>query len=307
MSSVTELRVRARGYPPLLARIPDAPPRIYVRGRLDPERVCVAIVGSRDCSSYGAGVARSLAGELAARGIVIVSGLARGIDAAAHEGALGVHGETVAVLPQGVLRVYPPRHRGLADRIVASGALVAEDHPGEAVAPWHFPRRNRLIAGLSLAVVVVEAAARSGARITADLALDYDREVLIVPGPITSRTSAGCHAMLEQGARVCTGWEDVLEQLPVPARDALLADGAAADSPRLGNLTGDARDLWKALDRGGRLSLQALVEITGLTPTAALTAITRLEIRGAVRVTDGGVVERVAFEGVRPGSRSRGE
>ena len=151
-----------------------------------------------------------------------MSGLARGIDAAAHLGALDGGGPTVAVLPAGLDPVYPARHAALARRIEQTGAVVAEHPPGTDVTRWRFPERNRIIAGMSLITIVVEAAKKSGARITADLALGYDRDVLVVPGPITSRTSAGCHALLAEGAAPCTGVGDVL---------ALLPEGVLPESP----------------------------------------------------------------------------
>ena len=204
-------------YPSLLRTISDPPQDLYVRGA-GPlellEQPCVAIVGARVCSSYGSYVAYLLAKELAAAGIVVVSGLARGIDAAAHRGALDAGGRTVAVLGCGIDRDYPPAHAGLAHRIVSEGGLIVSEYPpGTEPAPWRFPARNRIIAGLSAATIVVEARERSGALITADFALEEGRKVFAVPGEITIATSVGPNNLLKNGAGLVTGAKDVLDWL----------------------------------------------------------------------------------------------
>ena len=197
------LRFVGRGaavFPGLLRSIHDPPPGLFLRGAADPEllsRPAVAVVGARACSGYGAAVARSLARDLAAAGLVVVSGLARGIDAEAHRGALEAGGTTVAVLGCGIDRDYPAAHRELAHRIAETGLIVSEYAPGVEPAPWRFPARNRIVAGLCAATVVVEARERSGALITADLALEEGREVFAVPGEITSSLSAGTNDLLE--------------------------------------------------------------------------------------------------------------
>ena len=206
-----------RGFPSLLSAIYDPPPRLYLRGSR-PELLagpCVAVVGARSCSSYGAQVARSLARELAAAGVVVVSGLARGIDGEAHRGALEAGGLTVAVLGCGIDRDYPRSHTELARRIAADGLIVSEYPAGIEPAPWRFPARNRIVAGLSLAVVVVEARERSGALITADFALEEGRDVFAVPGEITSSLSAGSNALLKLGAIPLLEADDVLATLGV--------------------------------------------------------------------------------------------
>ena len=202
------------GFPPLLGAIHDPPPGLFVRGGADIEllaRPSVAVVGARACSGYGAAVARMLGRELAAAGLVVVSGLARGVDAEAHRGALDAGGTTVAVLGCGIDRDYPAAHAELARRIAAGGLVVSEYAPGVEPAPWRFPARNRIIAGLCAATVVVEARERSGALITADLALEEGREVFTVPGEIGSALSAGTNALLKLGAAPLTGSADVLE------------------------------------------------------------------------------------------------
>ncbi len=202
------------GYPVGLRTIPDPPLALYVKGI--PEAMtapAVAIVGSRRASFYGLECAERLACELALRGVTIVSGLARGIDGAAHRGALKAGGRTIAVLGHGLSQIYPPEHERLANAVAASGWLVSEYPMDAAPLAHHFPRRNRLISGWSLGVVVVEAAARSGALITVDCALEQGREVFAVPGPMTAVTSQGTHHLLKQGARLVTSVEDILEEL----------------------------------------------------------------------------------------------
>ncbi|MBI4342113.1 MAG: DNA-protecting protein DprA [Candidatus Omnitrophica bacterium] len=212
------------GYPDALRTITDPPVALYLRGTLtEADRVAVAIVGSRHASLYGLQCAEQLAYELALRGVTVVSGLARGIDGAAHRGALRASGRTLAVLGSGLSRVYPDEHRQLAKEIAGHGAVLSEYPMETQPLPRHFPQRNRLISGLSLGVVVVEAAQRSGALITADCALEQGREVFAVPGPMTAVTSHGTHQLLKQGARLVTSVEDILEELrlqpeTVPAR-----------------------------------------------------------------------------------------
>jgi len=208
------LRCGAVPYPPLLRAIPDPPAVLWLRGEAPPEllaRPAVAIVGARACSSYGRSVARTLGRELAAAGLVVVSGMARGIDSEAHRGALDAGGVTVAVLGCGIDRDYPAAHRDLASRIGQKGLIVSEYEAGVEPAPWRFPARNRIIAGLCTATVVVEARERSGALITADFALEDGREVMVVPGEITSAVSAGSNALLRLGATPVTAAADVLE------------------------------------------------------------------------------------------------
>lgn len=208
-------------YPGALRTIPDPPLALYIRGRLvEADQTAVAIVGARHASRYGLECAQRLGYDLALRGVTVVSGLARGIDAAAHRGALNASGRTLAVLGCGLGQVYPPEHEALAEHIVAQGAMISE-YPMEMEPLSHnFPRRNRLISGLSLGVVVVEAGPRSGSLITADCALEQGREVFAVPGSIASVTSQGTHHLIKQGARLVASVEDILEELRLPAAPA---------------------------------------------------------------------------------------
>lgn len=201
-------------YPSLLAELADAPPLLYYRGQLRGNIEGLAIVGSRKATAYGKTVAKLLARDAAAKGIVIISGLARGIDAAAHQGALDANGITWAFLGCGLDQIYPKENWRLADEIIKKGALISEFAPGSPPKAAHFPARNRLISGCSRGVVVVEAAERSGALITVDFALEQGREVFAVPGPIFSEVSRGSHHLLRQGARIVEGIEDICNELP---------------------------------------------------------------------------------------------
>ncbi len=216
-------RVLARGYrvsvltdpdyPPLLKTIPDPPPILTYQGALSPLMPCIAIVGSRNASSYGIRTARQLAGRLSEKGFVIVSGMARGIDAAAHTGALEAGGQTLAILGSGLNKIYPWENRHLYHRIREQGAVLSEFKLDTDPFPYNFPARNRIIAGISTGTIVVEAEKKSGSLITARLAADYNREVFAVPGSIQSRRSQGTHFLLRQGARLVETATDVLEEL----------------------------------------------------------------------------------------------
>jgi DNA processing protein len=235
----------------------------------------VAVVGARSCSSYGRSVARSLARELAASGLVVVSGMARGIDGEAHRGALDAGGVTVAVLGCGIDRNYPAAHAELARRICERGLVVSEYEPGIEPVPWRFPARNRIIAGLCRATVVVEARERSGALITADFALEEGRDVLAVPGEITSALSDGTNALLKLGAGPVTCAGDVLELFDLaPAVRKLPALAPAAET------------LLERL-RDQALTADELVRSTGLDPAQSSAALMELELARLVQLEDG--------------------
>ena len=249
----------APGFPRLLRAIHDPPAGVFLRGGSEPEilsRPAVAIVGARASSGYGASVARSLGRELAAAGLVVVSGLARGIDGEAHRGALAGGAPTVAVLGCGIDRDYPAAHAELACRVADAGLIVSEYAPGVEPAPWRFPARNRIVAGLCAATVVVEARERSGALITADLALEEGREVFAVPGEITSSLSAGTNALLKLGAAPLTSAADVLASFgmePEPAH--------GKPSPLLDLLPASADELACKTGLGAGEVARALVEL----------------------------------------------
>ena len=266
-----------RAFPPLLWEISDSPSGLFLRGDAPPEllaRPAVAIVGARACSGYGAQVARMLGRELAAAGLVVVSGLARGIDGEAHRGALEAAGATVAVLGCGVDRDYPAAHAELAGRIAATGLVVSEYAPRVEPAPWRFPARNRIVAGLAQATVVVEARERSGALITADFALEEGREVYACPGEITSALSAGTNALLRLGATPLTSSADVLELFGLEAAVEVEVD---LDAP--------ARAILQRLD--GPTSADELVRASGLDAGVAAAALSELELAGLVATSDG--------------------
>jgi DNA processing protein len=220
-------------YPPRLREIPDPPPFLFVRGAIAPcHQHMLAIVGARRASGYGKRIAEHLAMALSEAGFIIVSGLALGVDAAAHQGALRAHQSTVAVTACGPERIYPYAHQSLAGQILEHGALVTEFAPGTAPLPGHFPRRNRIISGLSLGVIVVEAGVRSGSLITARLALEQGREVFAVPGAVTNPLAHGTHQLLREGARLVADANDVLEEL-APQLERLPVALRSADEARL--------------------------------------------------------------------------
>ena len=285
--TVRSLRRRDVAYPELLAEIPDPPARLWVRGDAPLDmlaRPAVAIVGARACSGYGRSVARLLATEAAAAGAVVVSGMARGIDGEAHRGALAAGGTTVAVLGCGVDRDYPAAHAELARAIVASGGLVVSEYePGVEPAPWRFPARNRIIAGLARATVVVEARERSGALITADFALEDGRDVLAVPGEITSSLSAGTNALLRLGATPATRAADVLEAIGL---ESGATESRAPDDPA-------AVAVLDAV-AGGAGTPDELTRATGLGAGEIAAALALLELAGAVAVEEGVVRSTIA-------------
>lgn len=201
-------------YPPLLAELADAPPLLYYRGHLRGDSEVLAIVGSRQATAYGKAAARVLARDAVAKGVVIASGLARGIDTAAHQGALEAGGTTWAFLGCGLDRIYPLENQRLAESILTKGALLSEFIPGTPPTAVNFPARNRLISGCSRGILVVEAAEKSGALITVDFALEQGREVFAVPGPIFSKVSRGTHHLLRQGAKIVEEIEDIWHEVP---------------------------------------------------------------------------------------------
>lgn len=214
------LKLGKDSYPELLAQIPSPPKVLYVKGELsEKDKFAVAVVGTRRPSEYGRRVATELTSELVKKGFTIVSGLARGIDGVAHRAALVAGGRTIAVLAHGLNMIYPPEHKDLAEAIVKSGALLSE-YPGEIkVDKSHFPARNRIIAGLSLGVVVVEGASKSGTKITARLAGDYGREVFAVPGNIGNPMSAAPMELIQLGAKLVRSVEDIVDELPKGVRE----------------------------------------------------------------------------------------
>lgn len=278
-------------YPPLLRQIADPPVALYVLGdRTAPGRTQLAIVGSRNASHGGRDNAHAFAKTLAHAGLTITSGLALGIDGAAHKGALDAGGVTVAVVGTGLDRVYPGRHRELAHAIVERGALVSEFPLGTSPRPENFPIRNRLIAGLSIGTLVVEAALQSGSLITARLALEQGREVFAIPGSIHSPLARGCHALIRQGAKLVETAYDVLEELGPLAQIAQSAPGLPAALPP--GLSPDAVRLLDCLGHDTQ-TVDSLVERSGLTADAVSSMLSELEILGLVAAAPGGRYQRV--------------
>jgi DNA processing protein len=273
-------------YPPALAAIIDPPPVLWMRGVADAlARPAVAIVGSRAGSPYALAVAEQLAVDLSARGIVVVSGLARGVDSAAHRGALsarcadGGAGSTIAVLGSGVDVIYPPEHRALAQDIETTGALLSEFVPGTPPLPIFFPQRNRVISGLSRAVVVIEAGEKSGSLITARCALEQGREVLAVPGNVLSGRNRGAHALLKDGAKIVETADDILEELGMPS---LNPGGGGEASNR------ETDPILACLTPGEPSDLDRIAEASGLSPARLLPKLFELELRGLVGRAGGG-------------------
>jgi len=278
-------------YPALLAVVPWAT-TLWVRGEVLPaDALAVAIVGSRRASAYGEEAAERLAYDLASRGVTIVSGMARGIDTAAHHGALAARGRTLAVLGCGVDVVYPPENRALAAAIEARGALLSQFPPGTPPLAGHFPARNRTLAGLALGVVVVEAAERSGALITAGHAGDLGREVFAVPGKITSLASRGAHGLIRDGATLVQSWSEVAQELPEPYRSAI---GAAPlpGGPVVETATGPAPGseparLLELLSADEPQHIERLIARSGVDAARTSAMLTALELEGWARQLGG--------------------
>lgn len=280
-------------YPEYLKEITGPPALLYVAGR--PEALAqpaVAIVGSRRPSPYGLAAAEKFAAELARRGCAVVSGLALGIDAAAHWGALQRGGATVAVLGSGLDVPYPRENRGLYGKIIETGAVVSEFPLGTRPHALNFPVRNRLISGLSLGVVVVEAAGRSGSLITAKFALEQDREVMAVPGSVTSELSRGPHGLIKDGARLVESWEDVAEGLPSPWKEKLLARKDANVENNQDFLTAEGRKLLDLVPADGTTAVDELAERAGLSLPVLLSLLLELELQGAVVQRPGKMFQR---------------
>ena len=286
------------GYPALLSRIDDPPGLLFARGGFLPcDALAVAIVGARHATAYGLKVAEQLGAGLARAGYTVVSGLARGIDAAAHRGALGAGGRTIAVLGSGVLNVYPEEHADLAREVTRAGAVVSELPPLAEPLRGTFPQRNRIVAGLSLGVVVVQAAERSGALITARLATEQGREVFAVPGGIDCRVSRGCHRLIRDGAKLVESVDDILEELGPLFETATASDGRTVANPaelRLGEVERRVLDACGVLADGtsGSAAIDEVVDSSGLAASQVLATLSVLEMRRLIRRLPGNRVAR---------------
>ncbi|MEI7698360.1 MAG: DNA-processing protein DprA [Planctomycetia bacterium] len=280
------------GYPRRLREICDAPQVIYRRGMLLPQdELAVAIVGARRCSTYGRRHAERLAAQLSRAGLTIVSGLARGIDLAAHQGALTAGGRTLAVLPGGVTTVYPPEHDKLAQEISEQGAVLSEMPLNQRILPGLFPQRNRVISGLSLGVIVIEAARNSGALYTARHALEQGREVLALPGPVDSLASAGCHELIRDGVTLVRHADDVLEALgPLPG-PANPAKNVTVHTPRELNLNAIESAVLNQITLDP-VSIDEVLRTTRAESSQVLATLTVLEVRRLIRRLPGNFVVR---------------
>ncbi|HMM78089.1 MAG TPA: DNA-processing protein DprA [Gammaproteobacteria bacterium] len=295
LQQASERRVLALGapdYPPLLAAIPDPPPLLFVDG--SPSALLLpqlAVVGSRRATPFAREFAAQIAADLARSGLVVTSGLARGVDGAAHAGALAAGGGSVAVFGCGIDQIYPRQHAALAERVRGAGALVSEFPLGTPPRPSHFPRRNRIISGLALGTLVVEAAVTSGSLVTARHALEQGREVFAVPGAVRNPLSRGCHALLRDGATLVESAADILDALPgfVPR----LRASACSDET---DIAAEPSDTWCAAMRAVHAAcdfeargIDRIVEECGLTAPEVSSILTALEMQGVVRAIDGGV------------------
>jgi DNA processing protein len=284
-------------YPPLLRQIEDPPPVLYVKGHIEAlSGHCLAIVGSRRPSAYGLQVSRRLARDLAERSMVIVSGLARGIDSAAHHGALEAKGRTIAVQGRGMDGIYPAENKRLAEKIAESGAVVSEFPLGTGPKPENFPIRNRVISGLSLGVLVVEASEYSGSLITARLAAEHNREVFAVPGNITAAQSFGPNLLIKQGAKLVGEWMDVLEEFSPDVRMQLLPSGTASDDGHGGensgrlfeeSLTAEQKKVFEALRVDEALFVDSILDSVTLPQAQVMQVLLELEMSGLVRQLPG--------------------
>ncbi|MGL4512239.1 MAG: DNA-processing protein DprA [Lacipirellulaceae bacterium] len=312
-AGIRPLLVDGGEYPDALREIADPPPVLYCKGNVLAEDArAVAIVGTRRATRYGLQQAERIAGDLARAGVTVVSGLARGIDAAAHRGAMAAGGRTLAVLAGGLLRIYPPEHRGLADEVARQGALLAESPPRMPPMSGSFPQRNRVISGLSRVVVVIEAAERSGALITARHAAEQGRDAMALPGPVDSPQSRGCHLLIQEGAKLVRHADDVLDELDgLPLAERLIAaerkaegrhaprsvpDAGRREAPRV--LFATTRDLSEveravlAAVTDAPTTIDAIIDATDLPAERVLAALMLLETGGELRRLSGAVVAR---------------
>lgn len=274
-------------YPLMLRNIPDAPVSFYIRGFI-PKNIDVAcaVVGARFPSLYGMEIAERFARELTEAGMLVVSGMAKGIDTAAHQGALKAGGTTVAVLGSGLDVVYPSDNKRLYDRICQQGCVISEFPFGTPPDPFNFPRRNRIVSGLCLGVLVVEANIKSGALITARLAGEQGREIFAIPGRVDSRLSMGPHTLIKQGAKVVLSVDDILEELPVKKEDG----GSGTELGRGADLPSDEKVLYTFI-KDGNNTLEALMLKTGLDPASLFGPLLSLEIRRLIKEKPGKVYE----------------
>ena len=286
-NKIRALRLTDEGYPTNLKYIYDPPPTLYIKGNIIPQdNIAIAIVGSRQASYYGLKNAQELAFELALKNITIISGLARGVDSAAHRGALKAKGRTIAVLGSGLNMIYPVENKGLAEEISQNGAVISEFSQDTPPHRQNFPRRNRIISGLSLGVLVVEAAKRSGALITVGFALEQGREVFALPGKIDSFTSQGTHDLIKQGAKLVESTEDIIEELE-PLRSSQTNQTRSESKTKIEpNLPQEQKQVYSCLSCEP-LHIDELAQKANLSYGRLLTCLLKLEYKKLVKELPG--------------------
>jgi DNA processing protein len=284
------------GYPPLLEEIFDPPLILYARGHLEAlEKPSIAIVGTRKPTIYGLQMAQGIATDLGSRGISVVSGLARGIDAAAHRGCLEANGITIAVLGCGIDVVYPREHRQLTQKILQNGLLLSEFPPGTSPAPQNFPIRNRIISGLALGTLIVEASEYSGSLITARLTMEQNREVFALPGNLTSPQSFGPNYLIKQGAKLVQTWRDIVEELPPDIRQEIFIkeDAKPPDKCELEMLSGEETRILDMLKVDEAIQFDKIYRSSGLEISNLSDLLLRLEMGGRIRQLPGNLYVRI--------------
>lgn len=268
-------------YPARLKEIYDPPPLIYMRGKIRKEdELAVAIVGSRKTTSYGRWITEKIGQDLARHGVTVVSGMARGIDSVAHHGAIQGGGRTIAVLGCGIDVVYPPENRSLYDQIIEHGAVLSEFPMGSPPEGGHFPRRNRIISGLSIGTVIVQASADSGSLITANYALEQGREVFAVPGNVGAEGSRGTNRLIKEGAKLVESSEDILEDILPQWRKEKEAEVIQAESPLL-HLTQEERNLYELIEESP-MHIDRIIQCSQLDPGKAASLLLNLELKGLI-------------------------
>lgn len=287
----TILTLEDEKYPELLRETFDPPFVLYCAGKVETLKgPAVSIVGARKLSPYGKAVTERLAQDLASRGLVVVSGLARGIDSMAHWGALR-GGKTVAVLGSGLENIYPRENRKLFDRIIEKGAVISEFPHNSPPLGYHFPLRNRIISSLSLALVVVEATKRSGSLISARLALEQNREVMAVPGKVTSALSQGTNWMIKTGAKLVESWKDVVEELPLSLKEKILSE-MPAKKEKAPSMTSQEKKIFELLSSDTLTHIDELVERSDFSVSEVLSILLHLELKGLISQSPGKFFQR---------------
>ena len=271
-------------YPPLLRQIPDPPPYVYVHGRLEPKSANIAVVGSRIATDYGITTTRRLSSDLARRGLVVVSGMARGIDTAAHRGALAGGGPTYAVLGSGLERVYPPENRPIFEQIAENGAVISEFPLKTGPEAFNFPARNRIISGMSLGTIIVEASKRSGSLITARLAAEQGREVYAVPGSIHSFKSSGTHGLIKEGAKLVEHAQDVMDELSHILPE--VREHPRSEAGKQPSLSSEEQEVCRLLGPYP-IHIDDLVRKLSVEPGKLASVLLNLELKGMVEQTPG--------------------